>query len=135
MLALYTNCYFIYNNLKVSPFLLQDSPLPGFRVLTWEHESWTNGTLWDLGKDAGFSIIGKDKVYGQLWVAEDLNRIEDINSFFGVKSGLTIPTEIDVSILIDNLITESIPAITFALESIKPTYKIVSDGKWLIRRN
>ena len=67
--------YFIFNNLKVNTFALYDSPFPGFELLTWDHETFVDGTLWDIGDDAGYTPIGITKVYGQIWLAQDVNQV------------------------------------------------------------
>lgn len=130
----YSNCYFIFNNLKVSPFLLSDAPFPGFELLTHDNESWTFGTLWDIGLDAGYTKIGLGKVFGQVWVAKDLYQTRELVEFTGVKSGLTRPEAIQVQIQVDELTKQTIKATTFVLSKLSPDYKIVSDGKWLIKR-
>lgn len=126
--------YFIYNNLKVSPFLGYDAPFPGFTNLTWDHESYTFGTLFDIGKDAGFSKIGLSKVYGQLWVAKDTTKIKELEDFLGVPR-LNYPTDVEVTVQINELESSKLKVTTFALEKIVPSYQIVEDGKWLIKRN
>ena len=127
--------YFIYNNLKVSPFIFGDAPIPGFELLTWDNESSIFGTLWDIGIDAGVTKIGKGLVYGQLWLAEDTNKIETLEEYMGVKSGLREPSPVDVQIQTkDGEIQEVIKAITFHLTKIRDYYKIVEDGKWQIKR-
>lgn len=122
--------YFIVGNLKANPFKLNTfPPIPGFRMLSWD--SWTYGTLWDLGEDAGYSLIGKDKVYGQLWIPEDYNQLTMLESFCGVDTGLTEPVDITVTFPVeDKLSTEELPAVTYALSKLSTEYNIVSDGKW-----
>jgi hypothetical protein len=124
--------YFIYNNLKVSPFLPYDAPPVGFDLLTYDNESWTYGTLWDCGRDAGLTVIGKGEVYGQLWVAEDMTRVKELEDLYGVCRGLTRTTRIPVKVQFEE---EPIKATTFVLEKIIPSYTIIQDGKWLIKRN
>ena len=75
--------FFIFNNLKVNTFLLQDSPFPGFDVLTWEHQSFIDGTLWDIGNDAGYTPIGITKVHGQIWTTDNTNQIDELEYFIG----------------------------------------------------
>lgn len=125
--------YFIFNNLKVDTFQLQDQPFPGFELLTWEHESKAPGTLWDLGIDAGFTTIGKGFVKGQLWVAHDLDKVKELELFVGVESGLTEPTKIPVLVETDACQT-TVEAIVYKLREIKNIYNIVSDGHWLLKR-
>lgn len=127
--------YFVYSNLKVSPFINGDAPIPGFELLTWDHESSVPGTLWDLGHDAGLTKIGKGVVYGQLWVAENTEKIRLLEEYMGVYSGLTEPNQVDVKVTTpDGEIQEIIKAVTFHLTNIKNSYKIVEDGKWQIKR-
>ena len=123
--------YFIYNNLKVSPFLPYDTPLPGFNLLTYDNESWTYGTLWDCGVDSGLTVIGNGEVYGQLWVAENLSMVKELEYLYGVHKGITKPTKVPVNIQFE---PEVVKATTFTLEKIIPSYTIVQDGKWLIKR-
>ena len=122
------SCYFIYNNLKVNPFLLGDRPLPGFELIAWD--SWTMGTLWDIGEDAGYTVIGKDKVHGQLWKVEDYKELPLLGRCCGINLGLSEEININLNVPIDELLTESLSAVTFALKSISNDYSIVSDGKW-----
>lgn len=125
--------FFIFNNLKVNTFTLQDEPFPGFELLTWEHESFVDGTLWDIGNDAGYTPIGITKIYGQLWIAHDMQKINELEYFLGAKSGLTEPMVTKVYIICDE-IGEKVDATIYKLRDIKSIYKIVSDGKWLIKR-
>ena len=128
------DCYFIYSNLKVNPFILQDQPYYGFSLLSWDNESWTPGTLWDIGVDAGYTRIGKGYVYGQVWILENPSKARDVEDFFGVGAGLMEPTEVEVSIQVEPTIIEKLKAITFQLTKIKNEYKIIDDGKWMIKR-
>jgi hypothetical protein len=128
-------CYFIYNNLKVNPFLLYDQPYPGFELLSWETHSWTPGTLWDLGLDAGFTRLGNGVVYGQIWVAKDLSKIDELEDVLGVYRGLREPVQVEVSLQVDPPLIEHIKATTFQLSKISSEYTIVNDGKWLIKRD
>lgn len=125
--------FFIFNNLKVNTFNLKDQPFPGFELLTWEHESYTNGTLWDIGFDAGYTPIGISKVHGQLWVAHDLNQISELEYFLGVDSGLTEPLTTKIFIQ-DEFGLDRIDATVYKLKQIKTAYNIVYDGKWMIKR-
>ena len=125
--------FFIFNNLKVNTFNLKDEPFPGFELLTWDHESYTNGTLWDIGFDAGYTPIGISKVHGQVWLAHDINQITELEYFLGVNSGLTEPVKTKIFIQ-DTLGTEKIDATVYKLREIKSAYSIVYDGKWLIKR-
>lgn len=127
------SAYFIFNNLKVNTFSLYDSPFPGFELLTWDHESFVDGTLWDIGDDAGYTPIGITKVYGQLWLAQDLNQISELEYFLGVHSGLTEPIKTKCSI-IANDIAERLDVIIYRLRRIDMNYTIVHDGKWMIKR-
>ena len=127
--------YFIFNNLKVNSFILQDTPYPGFELLTWDKESWTHGTLWDLGEDAGFSIIGKSNVNRQLWICKDTQKEKDIYKFFGVELGISEPIDVEVNIKThEDLVEEQIKAKTFALTKILENYRIVNNGFWSIKR-
>lgn len=125
--------FFIFNNLKVNTFTLQDEPFPGFELLTWEHESYTHGTLWDIGFDAGYTPIGITKVHGQIWLAHDVQQISELEYFLGVSSGLTEPTKTKICVQ-DNFTVDQIDATVYKLREIKHAYSIVYDGKWLIKR-
>jgi hypothetical protein len=125
--------YFIFNNLKVNTFSLYDSPFPGFELLTWDHESFVDGTLWDIGDDAGYTPIGITKVYGQLWLPQDINQVPELENFLGVNSGLTEPMKTKCSI-IANDIAERLDVIIYRLRRIDTNYTIVHDGKWMIKR-
>ena len=125
--------YFIFNNLKVNTFSLYDSPFPGFELLTWDHESFVDGTLWDIGDDAGYTPIGITKVYGQLWLPQDVNQVPELENFLGVNSGLTEPMKTKCSI-IANDIAERLDVIIYRLRRIDTNYTIVHDGKWMIKR-
>jgi hypothetical protein len=124
---------FIFNNLKVNTFTLQDEPFPGFELLTWEHESYTHGTLWDIGFDAGYTPIGITKVHGQIWLANDVQQISELEYFLGVNSGLTEPIKSKICVQ-DNFTVEKLDATVYKLREIKHAYNIVYDGKWLIKR-
>jgi hypothetical protein len=125
--------YFIFNNLKVNTFTLQDEPFPGFELLTWDHESFIDGTLWDLGSDAGYTPIGITKVHGQIWLAHDVQQISELEYFIGAKSGLTEPITTQCYILNEGF-TEKIDTVVYRLREIKTIYNIVSDGRWIIKR-
>ena len=127
------NAFFIFNNLKVNTFQLKDQPFPGFELLTWEHESYTEGTLWDIGFDAGYTPIGISKVHGQVWLSRDHQQISELEYFLGVHSGLTEPMKTKIYIQ-DNFGNEKITATIYKLREIKSIYSIVYDGKWLIKR-
>jgi hypothetical protein len=124
------NCYFIYNNLKVNPFVLQDRPVPGFKLIAWK--SWTVGTLWELDdvQDVGFTTIGQTKVYGQVWRPEDNSQVSTVEQYFGMNQGLTLPVDIAIVVEIDDLVEETLKAKTFALSKISSTYEIIRDGRW-----
>ena len=126
--------YFIFNNLKVNTFTLQDQPFPGFELLTWEHESFAFGTLWDIGNDAGYTQIGISKVYGQIWLAHDTQQISELEYFVGAKSGLTEPVTTKICVQYETII-EKIDAVVYRLCEIKSIYTIIPDGKWLIKRS
>lgn len=122
-------CYFIYNNIKVSPFKpFAEAPIPGFRVLAWD--SWTIGTLLDLGEDAGFIKLGHHKVHGQLWLADDLTHLDLLEGFCGVDNGITVPDKIPVTVPINELEKEELTANTFVMAGLKRSYNIIRDGKW-----
>lgn len=125
--------FFIFNNLKVNTFHLKDEPFPGFELLTWEHESYTDGTLWDIGFDAGYTPIGITKVHGQVWLSHDHQQISELEYFLGVHSGLTEPMSTKIQIQ-DNFGCERITATIYKLREIKSIYSIVYDGKWMIKR-
>ena len=125
--------FFIFNNLKVNTFNLRDEPFPGFELLTWEHESYTPGTLWDIGFDAGYTPIGLGKVYGQLWLSHDTQQILELEYFLGAQSGLTEPLKTKIYIQ-DDFGVEKVDAIVYKLREIRNDYNIVYDGKWMIKR-
>jgi hypothetical protein len=129
------DCYFIYSNSKVNTFILQDQPYPGLSVLEWENNCYTYGTLWDLGVDAGFTRLGKGKVYGQVWIVQDYAKIREFEELLGVFSGRTELVEIPVTIQYDSLLKEEIKALTNPLKQIRPEYQIVTEGRWPIRRS
>lgn len=127
--------YFIYNNLKVSMHI-HDAPVPGFSVLGYENQASTIGTLWDIGHDAGFSLIGKTEVKGQLWLADDVDAIALLEEYAGVRSGFNEPIKIKVKLKVEDVppIYETVEAITYRLTSLKNYYKIVNDGWWALKR-
>lgn len=125
--------YFIYGNLKVSPFFLKDSPVPGFELVTWDHQSWVYGTLYDIGDDAGFTPIGKDKVHGQVWRTDSIYNVYDLAKYSGVYDGLT--EEVDLKVKIeDEGLEQILKATTFRLTEIKSEYNIVRGGHWIPKR-
>lgn len=126
--------YFIFNNMRVDKFRLYDAPYPGFELLTWEDHTKTFGTLWDIGDDAGYTSIGNNFVKGQLWLANDLTKIDELEYFLGAKSGLTEPHKIKVYIQKDDIM-EQVDAIVYKLKKIETIYKIVNDGYWSIKRS
>jgi len=125
--------YFIFNNLKVNTFALQDQPFPGFELLTWEHETFVDGTLWDLGVDAGYTPIGITQIYGQIWLAHDSNQISEFEYFVGAKSGLTEPMRTKCYVLCDGFV-DQLSVIIYRLREIKTIYNVVPDGRWIIKR-
>lgn len=125
--------YFIFNNLKVNTFALQDQPFPGFELLTWEHESFVDGTLWDIGFDAGYTPIGITQIQGQVWLAQDIQQVSEFEYFTGAKSGLTEPMTTKCYVLSDGFVDE-LSVIIYRLREIKSIYNIVHDGKWIIKR-
>lgn len=129
------DCYFIYNNLKVNTFILQDQPFMGFELLSWDHESFTYGTLWDIGIDAGYTKIGLGKVYGQVWTTKDYSKLNEFQDILGIGLGRFELVEIPVTIQYDKLLSENIKAYTPQLNTIKTDYEIVKDGKWSIKRS
>lgn len=127
--------YFIYNNLKVNPFILHDSAYPGFELLTWDKESWTQGTLWDIGHDAGYSVIGNANVCGQLWICRDNSKESDVAKLFGVEIGISRPIEVKVKIKPNGDTQEDeVSAKTFALNNIEDSYIMIKNGFWTIKR-
>jgi hypothetical protein len=126
--------FFIFNNMKVNTFALQDQPFPGFELLTWEHESFVDGTLWDIGNDAGYTPIGITKVHGQLWLAQDTQQISELEYFLGVQSGLTEPMNTKAYIQTHD-VAEKVDVVIYRLKNIDTNYLIVHDGKWMIKRS
>jgi len=126
--------YFIFNNLKVS-LHPNDAPFPGFDMLGHEKQCSTLGTLWDIGGDAGYTVIGKTKVKGQLWIAENLDAIDELEFYIGAKKGLTEPTKVKVDFVYDDPpVHETLDAIVYRLTEIKKNYRIVNDGWWALYR-
>lgn len=125
--------FFIFNNLKVDTFRLQDQPYPGFELLTWDHESKVHGTLWDIGQDAGYTPIGKGFVKGQVWVAQDLSKVSELEEFVGARSGLTEAMKVPVIVNADGLQT-TLEATVYRLSKIKSRYNIIDGGHWLLKR-
>ena len=119
--------------MMVDTFQLSDKPFPGFELITWEHQSKTPGTLWDMGIDAGFTLIGRGMVSGQLWFAHNIDKIRELDYFMGVDSGLTEPVKTKVSVDDGDLVV-NLEAIVYRLKEIKSIYNIVGDGKWLLKR-
>jgi len=124
---------FVVNNLKVSPFLPYDRPIPGCSLLTYEHESYSTGSLYDLGKDAGFFREPQKLVRGQLWTIDSEKILDDLSLFFGESSGLTKKCYHTIEISIDNVISK-VSAMTFELTKIPKTAKIINDSNWTIKR-
>ncbi|NBP56314.1 hypothetical protein EBU71_07245 [bacterium] len=125
---------FIYNNLKVDTFNLRDQPFPGFELLTWEHESYIHGTLWDIGLDAGYTEIGIDNVYGQIWLTDSIDPLQELSYFLGYPNR-TYQKKMRAIINDDNnLIKEQIDATVYILKEIRPEYKRINDGKWFLKR-
>jgi hypothetical protein len=88
--------------------------------------------MWDIGNDAGFTLIGNDQVFGQLWKLEDTSQsvIHTLREYSGIESGLCEEIEIEVTVPLDELATHDLPATTFALSRIINTYEIIKDGRW-----
>ena len=114
-------------------FTLSDVPFPGFELLTWDHETHVDGTLWDMGEDAGYTPIGITKVHGQIWLAQDTRQIPELENFLGVQSGLTEAMKTKCYVTSDG-ITDVIDAVIYRLRSINAAYHIVHDGRWMIKR-
>lgn len=128
--------YFIVNNLKVNTFLPHDAPIPGFDLLAWENECFTFGSLWDLGLDAGYTSLGKGNVRGQLWLAENLDSIKELEYFLGAQSGLTEPHKVKVTIHSGNPpLIETLDAIVYRLTKIRENYKLLNTDNWWIKRS
>ena len=126
--------YFIYSNVKVNPYILNDIPIPGFELLLWEHEVHTIGTLIDMGFDAGFTPVGNRKVSGQIWVLKDLKAENILESCVGAKSGITEPIEIDVQVNSNSGVVEKIKAKTYRIKEFKAIYKVCEFDTWWIRK-
>lgn len=125
--------YFICSNLKVNPFILQDKPLPGFNLLSWDNETSVEGSLWELDcGDAAYSKIITTSVRGQLWKLEDPDpdNISFLEDCVGVSKGICAPLEVNVTVTINELEKQQLRAITFALNRIIPNYKLIKDGRW-----
>jgi len=121
--------YFIYNNLKVNPFVIQDKPFPGFELVTWDHQTSTIGTLLNLGFDAAYIEAGHMLVKGQLWKSDDriaCRKLEDV--FLTGDDFVMIDVKVCLSIEDEQVKTD---AITFALKQLKPgQYNPIPTGQW-----
>lgn len=126
------SAFFIFNNLKVSLHPC-DAPVPGFELLAHENQCSTIGTLWDIGNDAGFTLIGKTLIRGQLWIAKDMDAITELEDYLGVYKGLTVPEKITVDVVYEDImLKEELPATIYKLATIKPAYKMLDDGWWTL---
>lgn len=123
---------FIVNNLKVSPFLLYDGPVPGCELLTYENESYTKGSLWDIGPDAAF-YDGAFTVRGQLWKIHTSEALGHLSLLLGEHSGLTQRKVLPVTIDVDD-VKVNIDAIVFRLTQVSKSYKLVETETWQIKR-
>lgn len=125
------NTYFIYSNIKVNTLHPNDGPFPGFKLVTYENESWTMGTLIDIGVDAGFTNLGHHRVYGQLWRAEDPNRLYEFEDIIGIRSGfnelIKIPVEVESEGIID--------ALTYRIKNLPKPFEIIPSGRWSIKKS
>jgi hypothetical protein len=125
---------FVPNNLKVDPFHLRDQPVPGFDLLTWDHQSYVFGTLWDIDGDAGISEVGIDRVYGQVWTYDHGDQLKVLYEYFGAPK-ISYPVVRKVYIEDkDDLINEKISATIFLLSKILPQYTMIRDGRWSLKR-
>lgn len=132
----YNMLYFIYNNLKVNTFILQDQPFPGFSVLSWDNQCYTKGTLLDIGLDATFIPNGDYRVYGQLWTVDDTNKASEFEYFLGIREGLKKLIEVPVNIECEEEKFGIYKAATFTSNKlILSDFKVVKDGKWMIKRS
>ena len=123
--------FFVFSNIKVNTFLPSDRPLPGFRLITYESESWVEGTLLDLGRDAGYTPIGHTQVFGQIWYAEEPDSVDLLLDMVGIKSGMNELFEVPVYTVSD----DTLNAFTYRLTTIPHGSDIVRDGKWTIKRS
>jgi len=119
--------------MMVDTFRLQDLPFPGFSQLTWEHESTIDGSLFDIGEDAGYTNLGIHKVSGQIWLAEDTEQIRELECFLG-SPNITEPIQVQADIKTNDLIIDKMPVIVYKLREIKENYKMIHTGKWSIKR-
>ena len=127
------NAYFLFNNLKIDRLHQHDAPPAGFEVCVWDYNSWIDGTLFDIGGDAGFSPLGPDKVYGQIWIARDASAINQLYPFLGLSS-LTEPYITKAQIDFQGVRSE-LSVTAFKLKRIHNSYNVVKDGKWTIVRS
>lgn len=125
---------FIFNNLKVDTWNLNDAAFMGFDVLTWDNQSYVSGVLWDIGCDAGYTHIGLNNVYGQIWTTESLQAINELEYFVGLHSGLTESFKTKAIITEEALTPVEIDVSIYKLKEIKTNYQIVPDGKWVLKR-
>lgn len=125
---------FIFNNLQVDTFNLNDAPFPGFELLTWEHESFIEAGLWDIGNDAGVTLSPFTKVYGQTWLTDSTTPITELQDFLQVPQSTHIE-KVKIHIEIKNDLQKNhINGIVFALNEVKPHFKRLTEERWFLRR-
>lgn len=121
---------FVYDNLKVtmSP---GDAPYPGFELLAGEMQCSVQGTLYDLGYNAGYHPVGTTNVRGQIWTTHNSTLVKDMYEILYSQG--------NVQLLSANVtITEDkekmvVPAMIFSLHAVPDQVKIVDSGYWLVR--
>jgi hypothetical protein len=121
---------FVYDNLKVT-LNPGDQPYYGFDILVGEAQCSAEGTLYDLGSDAGFVPHGKTRVRGQIWIADTTATIEELKEFAYPKGNVRlVPIHVTITEENEKLV---IPSLTFALEQIPRMAKPVQSGFWPVR--
>lgn len=112
--------YFVYNQLRVNPFLLYDRPFPGFEIVTWDNQSFITGSLVDTEIGEAYIEYGNELIRGQIWKTEDLVAGRKLEDAIGLASGLLELIKIEATIMLDDAPKEekTLETYTFALKSL-----------------
>lgn len=121
---------FVYDNLKVG-FHPADAPYDGFEILAGEANCTAEGTLFDLGQNAGYIPIGSTVVRGQIWATSNLYLIQELKDFAypdgNVKRDFIYVKIVDED---DDLV---VPASVFTLDVVPDFAKRIESGFWSVR--
>lgn len=109
--------YFVYNQLKVNPFILNDEPFPGFEILTWDNQSYIVGSLKETEIGDAYIEHGNELIPGQIWHTDDIIAGRKLEDAVGLATGILELIRVDATILIDDS-PESVNTLTFALKSL-----------------